>query len=128
MHQECRQFKKSKQTYHAIYTLRMTVNQTTQLLVVPLWRRFIPELACRCREEQIEVSCRERRESVPVQVVNRRGRLRGGPGGEREVRRGEEGCYSHYIMNEHLWRPNEDISVTLLNHKRSCQPQPAISP
>ena len=51
-------------------------------------------------EEQIEVSCRERRESVPVQVVNRRGRLRGGPGGEREVRRGEEGCYSHYIMNE----------------------------
>lgn len=38
--------------------------------------------------EQIEVSCGERRESVPVQVVNRRGRLRGGRGGEREVRRG----------------------------------------
>lgn len=38
--------------------------------------------------EQIEVSCGERRESVPVQVVNRRWRLRGGRGGEREVRRG----------------------------------------
>lgn len=23
--------------------------------------------------------------------------------------------------SQHLWRPNEDISVTLLNHKHSCQ-------
>ena len=36
--------------------------------------------------EQIEVSCRERRESVPVQVVNRRWRLRGG-----RVERGRRG-------------------------------------
>lgn len=63
-----------------------------------------------CSVEQIEVSCGEKRESVPVQVVNRRWRLRGGRGGEREVRRESkrgwereemgEGCYSHYIMNE----------------------------
>ncbi|TNN62236.1 hypothetical protein EYF80_027500 [Liparis tanakae] len=88
----------------------------------------------------IEVSCGERRESVPVQVVNRRGWLRGGRDGEREGGVGLDGgiagraggavesTFCEYLPSQHLRRPNEDISVTLLNHKRSCQPSPAISP
>lgn len=57
--------------------------------------------------EQIEMSCGERRESVPIQVVNRRWRLRGGWGGEREVKRERGGLllplYNEWGEMPHIW-------------------------
>lgn len=83
-----------------------------------LYQRSIPLSAV----EQIEVSCGERRESVPIQVVNRRWRLRGGWGGEREVKwERQEGFYSRYIMNEvrcHIF----DVELYSLYSAVCCSP------